>query len=546
MINQKQLSPPGELLESGFADLLHNQACLLAVHLQYWSPEPVLQFSAPPTTDPQLIRRAGALVHQALTEQRSASRSLPGGTEIVAEPVVTARGGIAGFIVAIRGAPKPIARHTPSPDQGGKGSRGPGADPPRAAGISGTVRIVPETGALSKGALHVTLRGLAQVLGRQLDLMQRTADQAVELASLRSEQGLLHQISTRLADPGDARQTIEYILQQGCSSTGSEIAILQMPDARTPLAVRNPFVVVPQLNLTAKHLRQMAAQLWWGLGGWRQPSLHGPAEEILGDALALADPLQLAVTRLIHEQPKAGFLAFLRPGHQAFGAHGLRLIDSLARQVSLTVKSAELHENVGGFLMSTVKALVSAIETKDRYTSGHSARVNLLAMLLGKQLGLPADELESLKWASILHDVGKIGMPEAILHKPGRLTSQEYEVVRQHPWRGYEVLGHIGQLRAARMAVLYHHERLDGRGYPLGLSGSAIPLAARIIAVADTFDALTSNRPYREAWNEDEAHQEILRVSGTQFDPVVVEAFSEMVPFIREHRIMLESARRTA
>lgn len=547
MIKQKQLSPPGELIESGFADLLHNQAHLLGVHLQYWSPEPALQFSTPLVADPQLIQPAALLVHRALTERQGVSRSLPGGTELVAEPVVTARGGIAGFLVALhvrsKPAPPPCAQIL---DRDAQGSRGPGADPPRLREISGTVRIVPETTSLSKGSLHVSLRGLAQVLARQLDLMRRTADQAVELASLRSEQGLLHQISTRLADPGDARQTIEYILQQGCSSTGSEIAILQMPDAKTPLAVRNPFIVAPQLNFSAKRLRKMAAQLWWGLRNWRQGALHGPADEILGGSLAQSDPLQLAVTRLIHEQPKAGFLAFLRPGRQAFGAHGLRLIDSLARQVCLTLKSAELHENVSGFLMSTVKALVSAIETKDRYTSGHSARVNLLSMLLGKQLGLPAEELESLKWASILHDVGKIGMPEAILHKPGRLTSQEYEIVRQHPWRGYEVLGHIGQLRSARMAVLYHHERMDGRGYPLGLSGSAIPLAARIIAVADTFDALTSNRPYREAWNEDAAHQEILRVSGSQLDPVVVEAFGEMIPFIREHRIMLEAARRSA
>ena len=283
----------------------------------------------------------------------------------------------------------------------------------------------------------------------------------------------------------------------------------------------------------------MAAQLWWQIRNWSTPLIHGSLNEMLSAPSPIKEPTQVCVGQLNPDQPKAGFFALVRAGVRPFEQHELSLLNTLIEQCSLALKNADLHENVNGFLMSTVKALVSAIETKDRYTSGHSARVNLIAMLLGKQMGLCGDELESLKWASILHDVGKIGMPESILNKPGRLSDKEYEVVRQHPGRGYEVLSHIRQLKSASQAVLFHHERIDGQGYPLGISGAAIPLAARIIAVADTFDALTSNRPYRKAMDEDEAHDEIIRVRGSQLDSQVVDIFKSMIPFLKEHRVML-------
>ena len=170
----------------------------------------------------------------------------------------------------------------------------------------------------------------------------------------------------------------------------------------------------------------------------------------------------------------------------------LRLLETLSERIAMAIASSDLYENLKDFLMSTVKSLVSAIEAKDPYTSGHSERVNLLSMLLGKTMGLPPEDLEVLRWASILHDVGKIGMPESILNKPGRLTSEEYEIMKEHPDRGYKVLAPIHQLAAASLGVRCHHEMVDGQGYPLGLHGTEIPKTARIIAVADTYDALTS------------------------------------------------------
>jgi HD-GYP domain-containing protein (c-di-GMP phosphodiesterase class II) len=390
------------------------------------------------------------------------------------------------------------------------------------------------------------LRTLARALGQHLELAMQSMQQAAELSSLYSELGLLHRVAERLTQPGNAWQTAEFILRQGCTAANAEIALLQLPGARTPISSRNPLLAEPAVQISNKELRQLAGQLWWRVGNCPANQFQGPLCEILGCHAPPFEPLQIAVSRLDPVSPKAGFLAFLRIGSHPFAPHELRLLGALAEQSWLAIKSAGLHEDVTGFLMSTVKALVSAIEAKDAYTSGHSARVNLLSMLLGKQLRLSLAEMESLKWASILHDVGKIGMPESILNKTGRLSVDEFEVVKQHPRRGHQVLSHISQLKIASQAVLFHHERIDGRGYPMGISGNAIPKPARIIAVADTFDALTSTRPYREAWSVDEAHSEIQNVRGQQLDAEVVDALADMIPFLKEHRVMFESCGRAA
>jgi HD-GYP domain-containing protein (c-di-GMP phosphodiesterase class II) len=154
---------------------------------------------------------------------------------------------------------------------------------------------------------------------------------------------------------------------------------------------------------------------------------------------------------------------------------------------------------------------------------------------------LSSEDFEVLKWASILHDIGKIGMPERILNKPGKLTPAEYEIMKEHPERGYKVLAPIHQLAAASLAVRSHHERLDGLGYPMGLHGDEIPWVARIISVADTYDALTSSRAYRPRRSPDLAFSVIAEVSGTQLDPAVVDAMEALLPFIREHEVMIQT-----
>jgi HD-GYP domain-containing protein (c-di-GMP phosphodiesterase class II) len=175
-----------------------------------------------------------------------------------------------------------------------------------------------------------------------------------------------------------------------------------------------------------------------------------------------------------------------------------------------------------------VKSLVYAIEAKDRYTAGHSERVSKISMLIAEQLDLDDGQKEVLTWAAILHDVGKIGIPDSILNKPDRLDDEEYDVIKGHPIMGYNILLPIDQLKESLPGILYHHERYDGKGYPGKLTGVAIPLVSRIIAVADTFDAISSSRAYRPAKAEREALDIVLKSGGTQLDPQVVEAFEKV------------------
>jgi hypothetical protein len=175
----------------------------------------------------------------------------------------------------------------------------------------------------------------------------------------------------------------------------------------------------------------------------------------------------------------------------------------------------------------TMRALIQAVETKDVYTRGHSERVAAGATLIGRRLALSQDRLAALYYAALLHDVGKLGVPTSILRKTTPLTVEELAVVALHPVRGLELLRDIGFLGEALGGIVHHHERLDGLGYPLGLVGDAVPEFARIIAVADAFDSMTSMRPYRAARSAREALAELRRCEGTQFDARLVEAFSD-------------------
>jgi HD-GYP domain-containing protein (c-di-GMP phosphodiesterase class II) len=178
--------------------------------------------------------------------------------------------------------------------------------------------------------------------------------------------------------------------------------------------------------------------------------------------------------------------------------------------------------------VSTLGALASLLETKDRLTETHSLRGVRYAMELGRGAGLSKQEMTELEYGALLHDIGKIGIADIILKKTGPLTEEEWQVMRQHPTIGYNVLKSLEFLQNSLPVVLHHQERFDGRGYPNGLKGEQIPLLARIFAIADSFDAMTSDRPYRHAMREEVALQEIRRNAGAQFDPRLVEIFIKL------------------
>jgi HD-GYP domain-containing protein (c-di-GMP phosphodiesterase class II) len=181
-----------------------------------------------------------------------------------------------------------------------------------------------------------------------------------------------------------------------------------------------------------------------------------------------------------------------------------------------------------------IAELVDAIEWKDLYTLGHVRRVASFAVMIGKEMGLSMLELRRLALGAQMHDVGKIGVPDRILTKPGKLTPEEFEVIKEHATRGYDIARSVKALEPAAEAIYLHHERIDGKGYPLGLLGDEIPLHALIVSVADAYDAMTSGRVYQPAVNHEEAIRELRASSGTHFDPEVVEHFAEVMARLRE------------
>ena len=174
---------------------------------------------------------------------------------------------------------------------------------------------------------------------------------------------------------------------------------------------------------------------------------------------------------------------------------------------------------------ATVGALCQAVETKDFYTRGHSDRVSRGSVMIAREIGMRGERVEAIRYAGMLHDVGKLGVPTRVLQKTGKLTEEEYAAIQLHPMRGLDIVREIGFLDEALAGIMHHHERIDGRGYPMGLAGDEIPEFARVLAVADAFDSMTSTRSYRGARPVDEAIEELRKWSGTQFDPAFVEAF---------------------
>jgi HD-GYP domain-containing protein (c-di-GMP phosphodiesterase class II) len=177
--------------------------------------------------------------------------------------------------------------------------------------------------------------------------------------------------------------------------------------------------------------------------------------------------------------------------------------------------------------IATVRALSNAVEARDAYTGKHAERVAAYGMELARRCGLAVERSPQIEFGFLLHDVGKVAVPDAILFKSASLTEEEYSLVRRHPVIGSEILRDIDFLGEGKLVVRHHHERWDGQGYPDGLSGDAIPLAARVFAVADALDALTTDRPYRPASSFADARREVLRGAGTQFDPVVIAAYRQ-------------------
>ncbi|MFH0963355.1 MAG: HD domain-containing phosphohydrolase [Planctomycetota bacterium] len=214
----------------------------------------------------------------------------------------------------------------------------------------------------------------------------------------------------------------------------------------------------------------------------------------------------------------------------------LDILSTVAKQISVAIANARLYNNLKENSVRMVEALATTLEAKDVYTCGHSERVTTYALRLGDRIGLSREQLDTLRFAGLLHDIGKIGVPEEILQKEDALTEAEWAVVAQHPIIGERIIGALHFLTDVREVIRHHHERWDGRGYPDGLPDGKIGTLPRILAIADAFDAMTSARPYRSARTTDDALAELARQAGSQFDPTLVAAFRTLFDMDEEIR----------
>jgi putative nucleotidyltransferase with HDIG domain len=229
----------------------------------------------------------------------------------------------------------------------------------------------------------------------------------------------------------------------------------------------------------------------------------------------------------IRGEPFGVLVAFHKNGSSPLPSEERRLFDFLIKKASLAVENMALYESLISNFYGILRSLVNALEAKDLYTGKHSERVTRYAVMAAVILGCSSAQLESLRTAGYLHDIGKIGVRDAILNKPGPLTAEEYEIVKRHPEIGDSIVSELGLSPEERSIIRHHHERWDGAGYPDGLNGNQIPMLARIVSVADAFDAMTSQRAYRQAMSAAESVAELVKNRGRQFDPDVVDAFDE-------------------
>lgn len=285
-------------------------------------------------------------------------------------------------------------------------------------------------------------------------------------------------------------------------------------------------------------LKVVRLRMCEGIAGWVATNGQGAVvDDVPNDPrfFPVADYVSSYETRNLIAVPVCikgktlGVLQAVNRKEGTFREEDLLLFQALANQVAIAIENSNLYKQMHDTFEEVTYAFADALEKRDAYTGGHTARVRQYSLMIGRRLDLSEDEMECLALASILHDIGKIGVADYILQKQGRLVDQEFTDMCRHPQLAVEILELIGAMRPLLPTIRSHHERFDGQGYPDGIAGEDIPLTARIISVADAFDAMTTDRPYRKALSHAAALQELSLHSGSQFDPRVVAAFTAAI-----------------
>lgn len=373
-----------------------------------------------------------------------------------------------------------------------------------------------------------------QLLKENLRLSERLAHKNkieklnLELNRRIRQQNTIHQISDAIDHLQTSEDLYQGMAELAHQHLGVEKAAVMLLDR-----ANDQILVIAAYGFPEKVVGQMVGSLGGGVcgkvAGEGEPMLGRPSMDSGMESVLPVQSDYFCMPIKIRDEVFGVFLVADKKDGRPFKGEDLFLGRFLLAKAALNIENIALYESMVSNMHSTLGALVGAMEAKDAYTRKHSRRVTTLSVLTAQYMGMGIDEIESLRFAAYLHDIGKIGVKDHILQKSTRLSYEEYTEIKKHPVIGESIIKDMDLSLSERAIIRNHHERWDGCGYPDGLRGEAIPILARVVAVADAYDAMTSDRPYRTAKTEVKAVQELQRCSGEQFCPQVVEAFCGML-----------------
>lgn len=391
----------------------------------------------------------------------------------------------------------------------------------RAGACVGTILLRPTRGAEGPARDREYLASLFR-LGLSDEVSARVIEDFTEHLTQAFENiQLLYRVGKAMSTPDDPAGFTRYLLEQIIDSTPFRWCAVVFGDSDLLVdSVRAGVFIDTEIEASDGLVRDEAVRLASEL-------------EDRGGIFFDADPkLERQGTAHVvcsSGRPVGTLLCGGKRGHEAdISSYDTQLLEASASHLGSVLETARLYEQQATMFLGTISSLIRALDAKDPYTRGHSDRVAALARQLARKAGLGEKTAERYHIAGLLHDVGKIGVPEAVLCKPGRLTDEEFGFIMRHPQIGYNILDGVPGMQDLLPGVLHHHERYDGKGYPGGLAGEDIPLIARVLCLADTFDAMSSNRAYRSAMTRDTVLAEITKCAGTQFDPELAPLFVSM------------------
>ena len=359
-------------------------------------------------------------------------------------------------------------------------------------------------------------------------LSSRLVNSRQELAEKVSQLSISAEIGLAVTSTLDPRDALEIVMKKTVKAVSCEIGSILLFDPEN-----NLLTIEASHGIDEQIVKNTKLKVGERISGWvvqhgepvmvndveKDPRFAKRSSEKYYTKSLLSVPLKIrgetiGVLNVNNKKTKKGFTE-----------SDLSLLKGLASQVAVAIRNARLYRKVNEAYMNSIKALAAAIEEKDNYTRSHSENVTRYAVAIAEEMGLSIKQIEKVREAAQLHDLGKIGIHDYILNKPGKLTEEEWVEVKMHSLKGARILEPLSFLNGVIEIIKQHHERYDGKGYPNGQMGNEIHLGARIMAVADAYDAMTSERPYRKAMSREEAVEELKRENGKQFAPNVVEAF---------------------